>query len=117
MNCFRLIGLVTKASNPEVMIFCWSSGITEAETAITGIASIARSARIRRSASMPSMSGSWMSIRIRSGRSLSASATPASPVTASIVAWPLWRRMSRTSFMFFSLSSTIRIVFIGRPSR
>ena len=41
-NCFRLIGLVTKASNPEVTIFCWSSGITDADTAITGDVSSAR---------------------------------------------------------------------------
>jgi outer membrane protein assembly factor BamD len=87
-------------------------GMTEADTATTGVASRAACPRIRLSASIPSMSGSWMSIRIRSGRALSAKATPASPVSASIVAWPLWRRMSRTSFMFFSLSSTIRIVFI-----
>jgi hypothetical protein len=114
-NCFRLIGLVTKASNPEVTIFCWSSGITDADTAITATASRALSSRIRRSASMPSMSGSWMSIRIRSGFFSLARRTPSPPVGASIVAWPLWRRMSRTSFMFFSLSSTIRIVFIARP--
>ena len=75
-NCFRLIGLVTKASKPEVTIFCWSSGITDAETAITGDGVERASSRIRRSASMPSMSGSWMSIRIRSGRCSLARRTP-----------------------------------------
>ena len=45
----------------------------------------------------------------------SASRTPSSPVSASSVAWPLCCRMSRTSFMFFSLSSTIRIVLMTSP--
>jgi hypothetical protein len=112
-----LIGLVTKASKPEVTILCWSSGITDADTATTGIASRSGTSRIRRSASMPSMSGSWMSIRTRSGRFTTARFTPSTPVVASSVSWPLCRRMSRTSFMFFSLSSTMRMVLIPTPKR
>ena len=57
-NDFKAIGLVMYASNPEVTILCCSSGITEADTASTGTASSSGSSRIRRSAVMPSMSGS-----------------------------------------------------------
>src|SRR6185369_13142414 len=62
---------------------------------------------------MPSMSGSWMSISPRSGLRSIARRTPSSPVAASTVSYLSWRCMSRTSFMFFSFSSTIRIVLIA----
>ena len=49
-----------------------------------GTLASAGTARMRRVASYPSMPGSWMSIRIRSGCSRSAAATPSSPSSASI---------------------------------
>ena len=59
-------------------------------------------ALIKRVASYPSMPGSCMSMRIRSGRSDSAMATPASPVTASITSKPA---ALSVSFMIRRLSS------------
>ena len=66
------------------------------------------SARSRRSASTPSMSGSWMSMSTRSGACSAASSTACSPVVASSVRYPVACRTSRNSFMFISLSSTTR---------
>ena len=67
------------------MIFLRSWVMAEAVTAITGIARVRGSARSWPSAVMPSMPGSWMSMRIRAGRRSWASRTPSSPVSASIV--------------------------------
>ena len=58
---------------------------------------------------MPFMRGSWMSMRIRAGGVAWASAMPSSALSASAVRYPWNWRMSRSSFRFFSLSSTIRI--------
>ena len=75
-----------EASKPERTIALCSSGMTEADTASTGIASSDGCPReCARRPSMPSMSGSWMSISTRSGRCCSASLTPSSPVSASSV--------------------------------
>src|SRR5215475_11099162 len=54
-----------------------------------------------------------MSMRIRAGRRSWANCTPSSPVSASIVWYPLTWRVSRTSFRFLGLSSTIRISSFG----
>ena len=80
-----LIGLLTKASKPAAMMSLRSCGITDAVNAMTGIARVAGAARSCASASMPLMPGRWMSITTRSGARSPASATPSSPVSASIV--------------------------------
>src|SRR5262245_6852729 len=50
-----------------------------------------------------------MSIRISAGRRSCARRTPSSPVSASMVWYPFTWRVSRTSFKFLGLSSTMRI--------
>src|SRR5215510_12169746 len=50
-----------------------------------------------------------MSIRIRAGWRSWARRTPSSPVSASMVWYPLTCNVSRTSFKFLGLSSTMRI--------
>src|SRR5207248_4800381 len=56
-----------------------------------------------------------MSIRTRSGLRAAAIASPSSALPASMVSYPFTWSTSRTSFMFFSLSSTIRIRLIDSP--
>src|SRR5215467_4543687 len=91
------------------MIVLRSWVMADAVTAIVGIVAVAGSSRIWRNALMPSIPGSWMSIRMRSGWSSRARRTPSSPVSASATRYPLTCSTSRTSFRFLSLSSTIRI--------
>src|SRR5262245_16659296 len=50
-----------------------------------------------------------MSIRISAGRRSCARRTPSSPVSASMVWYPFTWSVSRTSFKFLGLSSTMRI--------
>src|SRR3990170_3602862 len=83
--------------------------MADAVTAMTRMPRVAGSSRKRLSAVMPSMPGSWMSISTSAGWRLRASSTPSSPVSLSIVWYPLNWSTSRTSRRFFSLSSTIRI--------
>src|SRR6266705_2243878 len=77
--------------------------------AMMGIPRVAGSARSRRSASIPSIPGSRMSIRTRLGCRSWARRTPSSPVSASMISYPLNVNTSRTSLRFLSLSSTTRI--------
>src|SRR5262245_33926612 len=91
------------------MIVCRSWVMAEAVTANAGIARVAGSSRSCRSAVTPLIPGSWMSIRMRSGRSSRARRTPSSPVSASARRYPLTCKTSRMSLRFLSLSSTIRI--------
>src|SRR2546425_9265133 len=56
-----------------------------------------------------------MSIRTRSGLRAAAIASPSSALPASMVSYPFTWSTSRTSFMFFSLSSMIRIRLIDSP--
>src|SRR5215471_18588384 len=58
-----------------------------------------------------------MSMRIRAGRRSWANCTPSSPVSASIVWYPLTWRVSRTSLRFLGLSSTIRISSFAMADR
>src|SRR6266487_3527938 len=67
------------------------------------------SALSSRVASLPSMSGRRTSIKIRFGRCLIASAMASVPLPASSVRNPANRSTSLASFVFFSLSSTIRM--------
>src|SRR3972149_5357496 len=64
------------------MIFCRSWVIADAVTAMTGIARVAGSARNRPSAVMPSIPGSWMSIRTSAGRGGPARGPPSPPAPA-----------------------------------
>ena len=84
-NSFTLIGFVWYASNPAAMI-CWRLCVmADAVTAMTGMARVTGSARRWPSAAMPSMPGSWMSIRTRAGRRSRASRMPSSAVSLSTV--------------------------------
>src|SRR5438132_3060255 len=74
-----------------------------------GISRVASSARSCRSASIPSIPGRRMSIRIRLGCRSWARRTPSSPVSASMISYPLNVNTSRTSLRFLSWSSTTRI--------
>src|SRR5215831_19504543 len=58
-----------------------------------------------------------MSMRIKAGRRSRANCTPSSPVSTSIVLYPLTWRVSRTSFRFLGLSSTIRISSFAMADR
>ena len=62
-----------------------SCDMTDAVKATIGIDAVSALARIRPKASMPLMSGSWMSISTRSGLCASAWRTPSMPFTASSV--------------------------------
>src|SRR6202158_3064838 len=104
-----LMGLLWYPSDPAAMIFCRSSLMTDAVMAITAIPRVASSARSRRSASTPSIPGSRISPRTNLGLRSLASRVPSSPVSASMVVYPLNVSTSRTSFRFLSLSSTIKI--------
>ena len=97
------------ASKPASMIFCRSSVITDAVIAMIGIARVVTSARIRLSASTPSIPGSRMSMRTRARPLLEGEADTLFPVSASMTPYPLNFSTSRTSFRFFSWSSTMRI--------
>src|SRR5437016_13782275 len=77
--------------------------------AMMGIPRVACSARSCRSASIPSIPGSRRSIGIRLGCRSWARRTPSSPVSASMISYPLNVNTSRTSLRFLSLSSTTRI--------
>src|SRR5262249_36311935 len=83
--------------------------MADAVTAITRMARVMGSSRSCRSAVMPSMPGSWMSMRTRAGWRERGSSTPSSPVSGSMVCYPLNWSTSRTNRRFFSLSSMIRI--------
>src|SRR2546427_1258887 len=77
--------------------------------AMMGIPGVACSAGSCRTASIPSIPGRRMSIRIRLGCRSWARRTPSSPVSASMISYPLNVNTSRTSLRFLSLSSTTRI--------
>src|SRR5437870_2326797 len=83
--------------------------ITEAVMAMTGVGLVTGSARSRCRASIPLMPGSWMSIKMSAGCRSWARRTPSSPVSASMVWYPLTCSVSRTSFKFLGLSSTMRM--------
>jgi hypothetical protein len=85
-----------------------------AVSAITGMPAVVGSALMRRVASQPSMTGRLMSIRISSGSSLKALATPAAPSSAITTSKPLRSRRRDSMSRFISLSSTSRI--LGIPS-
>src|SRR5215472_16474933 len=80
-----LMGLPWKPSKPAAMIFWRSWAMTDAVTAMTGIARVVGSAR--------------------------------SSLSASIVWYPWTWRVSRTSFRFLGLSSTIRISSFAMADR
>src|SRR6267142_1538205 len=62
------------ASQPAARVFSWSSFIAIAVSAMIGMAAVAGFFFSRAVAAKPSMPGSWMSIRIRSGCSMGRSA-------------------------------------------
>src|SRR6185437_10557299 len=79
-----------------------------AVSATTGIVAVRSSLRRRPSVSTPSIPGSCTSISTSAGSCATASSIASSPVAASSVTYPAACRTSRKSFVFFSLSSTIR---------
>src|ERR1700720_88711 len=94
------------------MAFSRSPLMACAVSPITGTLRVASSAFTHRVASHPSMTGRLMSIRMMSGFSLRASATPCFPSTAKTTSKP--RRVSRRDSMsrFISLSSTSKTFVI-----
>src|SRR5262249_2329038 len=78
-------GFSCNPSNPCAMMSLRSSGITDAVTAMTGMRAVSGWPRSSRSAALPSIPGSWMSIRIRSGWSRRATSIPSSAVVVSMV--------------------------------
>src|SRR5262249_31867767 len=90
-------GLVPKSSQPAASAFSLSLAIAFAVRAITGMRLVAGSALIRRVASWPSILGRVRSIKMRSGCSDAAMATPWVPSVATITMKPA--RVSR----FFSM--------------
>src|SRR5688572_2377753 len=82
--------------------------MARAVRAITGMARVASSRLSCRAASRPSMPGSWISIRIRSGCSARASVNPASASVALITVCPAVRTRNVARVMLAGLSSTIR---------
>src|SRR5215510_10287304 len=91
------------------MIFWRSWAMTDAVTAMIGMRQVSGSARSCWNATIPLIPGNWMSIKTSAGCCSRAIRTPSSPVPASIVWYLFTCRVSRTSFRFLGLSSTIRI--------
>src|SRR6185437_15497508 len=107
-------GLVSKSEHPTSTLLARSLASACAVSAMIGIADVAGLALINCVASQPSISPSATSIRIRSGISLAAMATPAAPSQAQETEKP-WRCRRRVSMSrFISLSSTSRILCMGR---
>src|SRR3954471_1303926 len=80
---------------------------------MTTIALVAGSALSFRVKLKPSIPGSWMSIRISSGRKVSSSFSACSASTAVRASCPSAVSSKRASFRFAALSSTIRIGSLG----
>src|SRR5258705_4177825 len=97
---------------------CSSPFIASAVRAITGMDRVDGSLLRRAVACRPSMPGSWMSIRTRSGCSTRARASPDSASLALNTTWPAdWSR-NVASVMLAGLSSTTRTFAIsgGHPA-
>ena len=90
-------GLVSKSSQPAASAFSLSPVIALAVSAITGMCFVSGAALIWRVASEPSSTGRPMSIRISSGCSASAIATPWAPSRAISTSKPA--RFNRRSSM------------------
>src|ERR1022692_3488684 len=84
--------------------------IARAVRAITGISRVASSRLSSAMASRPSMPGSWISIRIRFGRSSRANVIPASASVALSTVWPADCNRNTANVMLAGLSSTTRIL-------
>src|SRR6185369_16172660 len=101
------------ASQPAALAFDSSSCVREAVRAMMGIAAVAGSAFSSAVAARPSMPGSRMSIRIRSGLAVRARTRPVSASPALSVTWPACFSNMMTCFMFIALSSITRILAIA----
>src|SRR5213594_949787 len=75
-NVFTSIGFWRNASNPAASKRSRSAFMTDAVSAAIGMLLVRSSFRSTLSAAIPSMPGSWMSMRTRSGRSACALAIP-----------------------------------------
>src|SRR5688572_30829808 len=84
--------------------------IARAVRAITGMARVRLSLLSNAVASRPSIPGSWMSIRIRSGSSARANVSPTSASGALSTVWPADWSSITVKNMLSTLSSTIRIL-------
>src|SRR5450759_4758442 len=109
------IGLVSYSSHPALMAFSRSPDMACAVSAMTGICAVILAALTRRVASQPSITGKLISIKIKSGCSLSAIVTACSPSTAMTTSNPLRRRRRESMSRFISLSSTNNIFAINSP--
>src|SRR5438270_1751626 len=102
-----LIGFSRYPSKPAARNHSRSPFIANDVSATTGMCAVRLSPFSNRATSVPSMSGSRMSIRITSGRCASADATASAPQAASTVRKPAKPSTSRTRRRFRSLSSTM----------
>src|SRR6266511_2154049 len=113
------MGFSKYPSKPAAMNRSRSPFIANEVSATTGIALVLARPLRTSTAAIPSIPGRRMSMRITSGRCSSASVMASSALAASSVRYPANLRTSRASFVFFSLSSTMRISSpaIGPSSR
>src|ERR1019366_7348910 len=98
------------SSHPAARMRSSSPFIARAVRAITGIARVASSRLSSPMASRPSIPGSWISIKIRFGRSSRANVIPASASVALSTVWPADCNRNTANVMLAGLSSTTRIV-------
>src|SRR5215472_7503316 len=106
-------GFVSKSEQPTSTLLARSLARAWAVKAMIGILDVTGLALINCVASQPSISPSATSIRIKSGISLAAMATPAAPSWAEQTEKP-WRCSRRVSMSrFISLSSTSKILCMG----
>src|SRR5207245_9326978 len=90
-------------------LFCRSPFIAYEVTATTGMSRRSGSALNSRVSCKPSMSGSWMSISTRRGRTARTLALAVFASPAVCTSYPFFSRSQRNSFKFISLSSTMRM--------
>src|SRR5688572_27818413 len=91
--------------------------IARAVSAITGMARVVSSPFSNTVASSPSMPGSWMSIRIRSGCSSRAKVRPASASVALSTVCPADCSRNTPNVMLVALSSTISTLAMSGDQR
>src|SRR2546425_2753219 len=105
MRSRGLYGLARYAEAPASIARRSSPLSANDVTTTSGIFAVRGSARSRRVASSPDSLGNWTSMRMRSGSSRCATASPSSPSTASSKRKDVRLSSCRTIFRLYSLSS------------
>src|SRR4029077_10975660 len=102
-------GLAMNPSQPAARAARSYIGMGWAVSAMTGMAAVSESAFSSLVNSRPSMPGSWMSMRIRSGVFVASTSRASSADPAPTTTKPSFSRMTGASIRLPALSSTIRI--------